>query len=162
MNLKNIEQLKIPKSTQVLLLDSKVLEDPVAVIPALLKKIVAQAPDLRTLNLADIKFGVEGARVLAQGLDQLKHLRELLLGNTAIGDEGVAILAKEFHKATCLEVLDLSQNAIGDTGTKALAAEIQKLLVLRKLVIKNNNISQEALQQLKAVDNGNPFLEIEG
>lgn len=85
-------------------------------------RLVGALTDLTSLNLSRNPLGNEGAKKLAQILEQSSRLVDLKLSETQLGNKGIAVISKALSKAYTtitpvgIHSLDLSHNAFNDCG----------------------------------------------
>jgi len=102
-----------------------------------LLRVLAETPELETLNLRDLVVGDE----LLRNMPALPNLRYLSLKNCRITDEALNNLSKY----TGLHELYIDENYITDSG----AEEFKKLANLEQLGLNNNRIRYKARLELK-------------
>jgi uncharacterized protein (TIGR02996 family) len=107
-------------------------------------------PKLKELGLGSVKFGDEGAKIVAQtaALGQLTHLS---FPGSMLTGKGVKSLADSPHLAR-LEGLDLFSNGGTSVAAQAIAAS-STLTGLQKLVLSNNEITDEGVLALAKSSN---------
>ena len=114
----------------------------------LLADALQQNRTLTSLNLAGNQIGDEGAKALAEALTQNRTLTSLSLGANNIGAEGVKALADALKQNRTLTNLDLGANNIGAEGAKEMAGALQQNRTLTSLDLGNNEIGDEGAKVL--------------
>ena len=79
-----------------------------------IERLLNNDPTLRSLNLSGYNIGNDGARVLAEALDQNTTLLTLELDNNNIGDDSVEMIAMMIKNNTTIRRLDLARNNFSD------------------------------------------------
>ena len=81
---------------------------------------------LTTLGLYACGIDGDGARVIAEGLEENVTLLTLLLSHNQIGDEGIKAFSTALASGALgsIETLSLASNQFGDEGMKSLASAI--------------------------------------
>jgi Ran GTPase-activating protein (RanGAP) involved in mRNA processing and transport len=109
-----------------------------------LAAVVANASELRTLNLSQNKLDAEDARALAPALMKTTAvLTKLSLWGNNIGSDGAKAIAEALKVNAVVTTLDLGRNKIGDEGAKAIAEALKVNAVVTTLYLYDNNIGPE-------------------
>jgi Ran GTPase-activating protein (RanGAP) involved in mRNA processing and transport len=105
-----------------------------------LRELLANASQLKRLDLSHCGLGDDELEILAEGLASNSSLNDGLLdlSNNNIGDRGVQALASSLASNGMLLELHLSNNIIGDKGLEMLAAGLIHNRALRVLSISGN------------------------
>jgi Leucine Rich repeat len=96
---------------------------------------------LRYLILSGNNIGLEGARELANGLNNNRSLRHLDLSGNCLKDSGACYILNATTDNVSLVYLDLSFNEITDDCVAAIAALLRSNRTLRCLRLSDNLIS---------------------
>ncbi|NXO06608.1 NLRC3 protein, partial [Oriolus oriolus] len=88
-------------------------------------------------------IGAQGARKIAEALQQNRSLRELILSSNSVGDHGSIALAEALRVNHSLQSLDLQSNSISSAGVTALTAALCSNKGLLSLNLRENSISKE-------------------
>ncbi|KOO29893.1 hypothetical protein Ctob_015558 [Chrysochromulina tobinii] len=109
-----------------------------------LATVVANASELRTLNLSQNKLDAEDARALAPALMKTTAVMTTLdLGGNNIGVEGANAIAEALKVNAVLTKLWLNNNNIGPEGAIAIAEALKVNAVLTELSLWDNHIGPE-------------------
>ena len=110
---------------------------------------------LRELNINTIRFGVEGAKAIAEALIINTQLTKLEMRDNIIGDEGTKAIAEALKINVYLKKLDIGKNKIGDEGAKAIfdalktepgtTARVLSKTKLEKLSLSNNDFTADTI-----------------
>jgi len=92
-----------------------------------------------------------GTECLASALPRCLELKEVLLANNQIGNTGAKALAQALGQCRKLERLELHGNAIGEVGAANLAAALPTVRCLRDLLLQDNHLGDLGAQAVAAV-----------
>jgi len=95
----------------------------------------------KSLRLADMSFGDDGARILAEFLDKNKQLEALELRGNGITSEGFALIVESLFGNNNIKTLSVEWNNLG-SGTRGLET-------LSEFVAQNNSIEYIDLRNNK-------------
>ena len=115
-----------------------------------LARALESCSKIQTFSLSSNNMGVDGAKVLAEGLG--KHCPKLSIldiSNNHIESEGAIALGKVFIQCKNLKELVVSNNDI-DSNIKEFAQSLKQCMNLHKLDISNNSILEEGLRSLSS------------
>ena len=101
-----------------------------------------------SLDLKYTKFGVEGAKYLADALAKNPSITSLDLSFSNIGDRGVEYLADMLAKNHSITSLDLMYTKFGVEGAKYLADALAKNHSITMINLQWNNIGDEGAKYL--------------
>jgi hypothetical protein len=114
-----------------------------------LAAVVANAGELRTLNLNQNKLDAEDARALANSLMKTTAMvTSVDLRANSIGDDGVKAIAEALKINAVVTKLLLFRNNFGDDGAKAIAEALKVNAVVTTLFLDNNNIGYEGAKAI--------------
>ena len=103
---------------------------------------------VQSLDLSDNNIDVNGAKALAEVVQQSKCLEKLDVSHNCIGADGGKALAEALRTAPSLRVLNISGNHIGVAGTMAIAKALKYNNTLQVLNISYNDISVAGAEAL--------------
>ncbi|CAF4189268.1 unnamed protein product, partial [Adineta steineri] len=107
-----------------------------------------QNKTLTTLSLCHNQLGDNGVQYLTDGLRHNKTLITINLDKNLIGDQGAKRLADVLRHNTTLTTLSLNENQIEDGGIKRLADALRHNTTLTMLNLKDNQIGHEGAKRL--------------
>ena len=103
---------------------------------------------ITTLNIFDIRMGLDKVWILASGLRDNTTLTALYLASNNIGPEGAKHLADGLRDNTSLVTLDLWENKIGPEGAKHLVSWLRDNTSLVTLDLAHTDIGPEGIRHL--------------
>ena len=98
------------------------------------------ADTLQTLELSENSLGLDGARILSDGLQRCKQLVELDISYNNIGSSGMSYLVEGLQHCINLQVLNLRRNSITLDGIAAITVIMKRCRYLQKLDLGWNSI----------------------
>ena len=107
-----------------------------------------QCNGLQTVDLKYNSIGSDGAKAFAEGLQHCNSLHTLNLEGNSIGSDGAKALAEGLQHCNSLETLNVGYNGIGSDGAKALAEGLQHCNSLETLNVGYNGISFDGAKTL--------------
>lgn len=108
------------------------------------RRLKAKDPDLKKLNLQDLKLNDKSAQSLAKVLWKNEYLEYLNLSKNKIGNLGAWELSEALKLNKTLKICDLRGNNFGTRGGAALAEALQKNKSLERIVIDSTAMEGEA------------------
>ncbi|KAM6115084.1 NACHT, LRR and PYD domains-containing protein 6 [Pterocles gutturalis] len=127
-----------------------------------LAAVLPASPHLIELHLGDNTLGDGGVRRLSQGLrDPGCRLQTLSLWQCRLTGACCRELSAALGASRSLEHLDLSENDLGDGGVRALGEGLRDpACALQRLWLKKSGLSEETLQELEALKDVKPNLNV--
>ena len=119
------------------------------------KLLKCKNSQLSWLNLTFNQLTDEGAKYLAEALNNNCQLRKLSIAKNGISHIGAQHLAEAINNNCQLHTLNLAANDISDIGAQHLAEAIHNNCQLHKLVLANNEISDIGARHLAEAINSN-------
>ena len=107
-----------------------------------------QCNGLQTVDLKYNSIGSDGAKAFAEGLQHCNSLQTLNLERNSIGSDGAKALAEGLQHCNSLQTLNLELNSIGSDGAKALAEGLQHCNSLQTLNLELNSIGSDGAKAL--------------
>ncbi|KAJ7498521.1 hypothetical protein FB451DRAFT_1202165 [Mycena latifolia] len=113
-------------------------------------RLIAQTPNLRTLDLENTELGDEGvARIMAELTGQDVPLRNLYLNANGVGQKAaIAIAGYLAHPICKLESLYLASNPIGDAGAVPMAEALKSNTSLLRLSMTSTGVTSKGVSAL--------------
>jgi hypothetical protein len=105
-------------------------------------------------------LGPANARVVIAGLTRVPQLRTLNLLQQHFGLEGAVALAAAMAHMPCLTGLNIGGNKIGDKGAQAVAAALVHVPLLAELNVRNNGLTAAGMRAFARAVQNTPQLEI--
>ncbi|RWS08163.1 ran GTPase-activating protein 1-like protein [Dinothrombium tinctorium] len=114
------------------------------------------------LDLSDNAFGPIGVKALLPFLqsDSCQALRELRLNNNGLGIEGGKLLATALKNLRHLEFLICGRNRLENDAAIAFGNALSNISTLKRLEMPQNGIKAEGIEALSRAIKANPKLEI--
>ena len=97
----------------------------------ILKDLLAQVPQLKSLNLSYNRLGTQGIEILASTFTSMTQLRTLKIDNNNIGVDGLETMSDMIRKLTHLTSLNVGHHEFN--GSTLLSCDIQRLTNLTVL-----------------------------
>lgn len=108
------------------------------------RRLKANDPDLKKVNLQDLKLNDKSAQQLAKVIWKNLHLEHLNLSKNKIGDLGAWELSEALKLNKAIQICDLRNNNFGATGGAAIAEALQKNRTLERIIVDSSAFEGEA------------------
>lgn len=108
------------------------------------RRLKANDPDLKKVNLQDLKLTDRSAQQLAKVIWKNQHLENLNLSKNKIGDLGAWELSEALKLNKTLKICDLRNNTFGVNGGAAVAEALQKNRTIERIIVDSNAFDGEA------------------
>jgi Ran GTPase-activating protein (RanGAP) involved in mRNA processing and transport len=114
---------------------------------------------LKILDLRENNIQDEGVRLIAEAIKVNLCLETLIIRNNFISYTGAKYLARALETNSCIEYVDLSGNsAVKDLGAKWIARALMMNRSLRTLIISGNEIGNEGIVHISEACKSNSSL----
>ncbi|KAH7573745.1 hypothetical protein ACOSQ2_007878 [Xanthoceras sorbifolium] len=131
------------------------LEDEGAI--AIVNALKESAPSLEVLELAGNDITAEAASVISACISAKPHVTKLNLAENELKDEGTIQISKALEEGLDqLKEVDMSTNYIRRAGARHLAQVVIKKPAFKLLNINSNIISDEGIDEVKAIFKKSP------
>ena len=125
-----------------------------------LKKVIANNPSLKIVNLRNNKLQSLGVKALSEGFGSICHLKLLALNGNQIDEEAADDIASVINKNLEIEKLLLYNNALKSEGVSKICQALKYHSCLQVFRIGHNYFHEEAADDIAEVINHNPKLKI--
>jgi len=98
---------------------------------------------LLELKLTSNNISYEGSKILGEALKECKSLRKLDLSFNKLGAEGGAAVLTSLVSHPALKELDISYCNIGNEGAKYISELLENNLILEELILNSNNFDDD-------------------
>ena len=125
-----------------------------------LKKVIANNPSLKIVNLRNNKLQSSGVKAVTKGFGSICHLKLLALNGNQIDEEAADDIASVINKNLEIEKLLLYNNALKSEGVSKICQALKYHSHLQVFRIGHNYLQEEAADDIAEVINHNPLLKI--